>query len=400
MLAFGSKRVLIFLGEEERVSIECFVEVVEFLDNRYFFIVIVCMGSIHKTFTEIVSPRHLFQCWDEFKRGKRGKEDVQRFERYLEDNVFELHDELASQRYRHGPYHTFHIYDPKHRVISKASVRDRLVHHALWRALSAVFEPTFIFHSYASRLERGTHLAVVNVSHAMRSVSRNYTKQAYVLKCDIRKFFDSVDHQKLLALIERKISDSQLLWLLRDVVSSFSAKPSSTLSLSLSLSLNSDNFLDTGLPIGNLTSQIFANIYLNELDQFVKHTLHIHDYFRYADDFVIVHSDSNYLQDTLAAIRSFLPETLALELHPRKVEIRKFSQGIDFLGYVILPYYAVLRTKTRRRMFKKLFEADAQIRTGRLTEASFGQMVQSYLGLLKHCSGYNTSQVIRNSFHI
>lgn len=187
----------------------------------------------HKSYKEIISPANLFRCWDEFKREKRKKADVQQFERYLEDNIFSLHEDLATKRYRHGPYHRFHIHDPKHRVISKASVRDRLVHHVLWRALSEVFEPTFIYHSYASRLERGTHLAVTNVSEALRRVSRNYTRPAYVLKCDIRKFFDSVNHQKLLALIERKISDNDLLWLLRDVVSSFSSRPESTLSLSL-----------------------------------------------------------------------------------------------------------------------------------------------------------------------
>lgn len=153
-----------------------------------------------------------------------------------------------------------------------------------------------------------------------------------------------------------------------------------------------------GLPLGNLTSQIFANIYLNELDQFVKHKLHVRDYFRYADDFVIVHSDLNYLQDTLAAIRSFLLETLVLELHPRKVEIRKFSQGIDFLGYVILPHHTVLRVKTRRRMFKKLFESEAKVLSGALLKESFEQTVRSYLGLLKHCSGYKVACAVQNNF--
>jgi retron-type reverse transcriptase len=167
---------------------------------------------------------------------------VQHFERYLEDNIFTLHEELRAQRYRHGSYHIFHIHDPKHRVISKASVRDRLVHHAVWRGLSGIFEPTFIFHSYASRPERGTHLAVENLSRALRKVSRNYTQPCYVLKCDIRKFFDSVNHQKLLALIENKISDTSLLWLLREVLCSFTVRTKSPPPLSLSLSLSLSAF--------------------------------------------------------------------------------------------------------------------------------------------------------------
>ena len=160
-------------------------------------------------------------CWKEFRRGKTKKLDVLQFERNLEDNVFRLHGELANQTYRHGPYTTFHIWDPKHRIISKASVRDRLVHHAVSNELYKVFNPGFIYHSYSSRLERGTHLAVKNLSRSLRKVSRNYTRPAFVLKCDIKKFFANVSHQKLLQIIENKIQDSQFLWLVREIVGSF-----------------------------------------------------------------------------------------------------------------------------------------------------------------------------------
>ena len=146
---------------------------------------------------------------------------MQRFERYLEDNIFGLHHELEKQAYRHGSYSTFHIHDPKHRVISKATVRDRLVHHLVFNELYRIFDPSFIFHSYSSRVGKGTHLAVKNLSQSLRKVSKNYTCPTFALKCDIRKFFDSVSHQKLLQIIENKIKNSQFLWLTREIFDSF-----------------------------------------------------------------------------------------------------------------------------------------------------------------------------------
>ena len=153
-----------------------------------------------------------------------------------------------------------------------------------------------------------------------------------------------------------------------------------------------------GLPIGNLTSQIFANIYLNELDQFVKHKLKVRHYFRYADDFVILHGDAGYLESILISVRDFLKKQLNLEPHPNKITIRKFRQGIDFLGYVVLPHHVVMRTKTKRRMFRKLFENQKLLSAGLLDEVNFCQSVQSYLGLLQHCNGYGLSVVIKNNF--
>ncbi|MEK7653603.1 MAG: RNA-directed DNA polymerase [Patescibacteria group bacterium] len=147
-----------------------------------------------------------------------------------------------------------------------------------------------------------------------------------------------------------------------------------------------------------MTSQIFANIYLNELDQFAKHELKIKHYFRYTDDFIIVHNKSDYLQEELKEIEEFLENRLLLELHSNKVSIKKFRQGVDFLGYVILPHYKILRAKTRRRMFKKLFQKERLIGGDLLCENKFNQAVQSYLGILSHCNGYEVETVIRNRF--
>ena len=149
------------------------------------------------------------------------------------------------------------------------------------------------------------------------------------------------------------------------------------------------------MPIGNLTSQIFANIYLNELDKFIKHKLRLNNYFRYTDDFVVVHTSSGYLRKALYPIQYFLENELKLELHPQKISIRKLKQGIDFLGYVILPHHIVLRTKTKKRMFRKIKHNKQKLNAGVLNKESFNQSLQSYLGTLKHCSGCKIRQKIR-----
>ena len=148
------------------------------------------------------------------------------------------------------------------------------------------------------------------------------------------------------------------------------------------------------MPIGNVTSQIFANIYLHELDKFIKQELHIKNYFRYADDFIIIHEDREYLRRLLRPIKDFLKDNLGLALHPGKVSIRKYRQGIDFLGYVILPHHIVLRTKTKKRMFRKINSNKKKFISGIIDEEVFNQSYQSYLGLLKHCNGYKIKQKI------
>ena len=176
-------------------------------------------------YNKLVSIDNLFACWYEFKRGKIKKLDVLIFERNLEDNIFVLHETLQSQTYRHGSYATFHINDPKPRLISKATVRDRLVQHAVFAELYRLFDPIFIYHSYSSRLGKGTHLAVSNLAKALRQVSRNYIAPAFALKCDIKKFFHNLSHPKLLQLIQRRTKDKQCLWLIEEVIASFASTP-------------------------------------------------------------------------------------------------------------------------------------------------------------------------------
>ena len=307
-------------------------------------------------YEHIISLENLLEAWQEFVKGKRSRRDVQEFERNLMGNIVALHKELALKTYRHSPYEAFNISDPKPRNIHKATVRDRLLHHALYRMLYPFFDRTFTADSYSCRNEKGTLKAIERFSEFSRKISKNNTRTAWVLKCDIRKFFASVDQRVLLEVLAMHIADSEVCWLLEKVVESFSSGVSGR-----------------GLPLGNLTSQLLVNIYMNEFDQFVKHELKVKQYIRYADDFVFLSHDHAWLEELLPKIRGFLHERLCLELHPDKVSIKTLASGVDFLGWVHFPGHRVLRTATKRRGFRGVEKSEGKY-----------EILASYLGLLKH----------------
>lgn len=309
---------------------------------------------LRHTFDEIISVENLLAAWSEFARGKRSKSDVQLFKRNLMENILALHEELRSKTYRHGGYYHFRISDPKPRDIHKASVRDRLLHHAIHRILYPFFDRTFIADSFSCRIEKGTHKAMDRFRKMARKVSRNHRRTCWVLKLDVRKFFASIDHSVLKSHLARSIDDADALWLLGQIIDSFATKP------------------DVGLPLGNLTSQVLVNIYMNAFDQFVKHRLKAKYYIRYADDFVILSEDRSWLQSILPRISGFLREHLCLELHPNKIFLQSFTSGVDYLGWVHFPQHRVLRTKTKQRMMRRVFEHPST------------KTIQSYLGLLRH----------------
>lgn len=314
--------------------------------------------------------------WQEFRCGKRKKSDVQQFEFNLEDNLFQIHHELKNKIYQHSHYTSFYTQDPKLRRIHKATVRDRVLHHAVFRILYPIFDRGFIFDSYSCCLNKGTHRAVNRLEKFCRKLSKNNHKNIFVLKCDIKKFFDSINQGILLGLIKKKVKDENAIWLLKKIIKSFEKERGK------------------GLPLGNVTSQLFANIYLNKIDQFVKHKIKVKYYLRYCDDFIILGENSDYLVKLVPLINNFLKEKLKIALHPDKIVIRKYHQGIDFLGYVTLPYYRVLRTKTKRRIFKKIRKRYQGLRIGLISEKTFNQSLQSYLGILKHCKGYKIKKKI------
>ncbi len=332
-----------------------------------FFEGLIMKSQLKISYEEIVSLENLFTAWQEFLSGKKKKLDVQEFGARLTDNILQLHEELANFTYVHGPYQAFNISDPKPRNIHKATVRDRILHHAIYRKLYPFFDRIFIADSYSCRIGKGTHKAIRRFGKFCHKVSKNNTRTVWVLKCDIRKFFASIDHNILLGVLESYISDKNVLWLLRQIIVSFDFQAEGK-----------------GLPLGNLTSQLFCNVYMNEFDQFVKHKLKAKYYVRYADDFVFLSDNKDLLLSLMLQVREFLSERLKLFLHPNKVFIKTLASGVDFLGWVNFPYRRVLRNVTKRRMFKGIQKRPKN------------ETLQSYLGLMSHGNTYRLKQEVLN----
>lgn len=308
-----------------------------------------------------------------FRSGKTRKKDVVHFEYNLENNLFTLHDELRTLTYRHGNYERFIINDPKKREIHKATIIDRIVHTLVAKSLEKIYEPVFIKNSYSCRVNKGIHGALNDIVISTRKSSNNYSKNFWYLKCDIKQFFANIDHRTLIDVLKKKIKDEKLLWLLNQTIGSYNKNP------------------NKGLPLGNFTSQWLANIYLNELDYYVKHELRIKFYYRYADDFLIFNSNRKYLELYYNNIEKFLYNKLRLNFHKGKTVFSKFNRGIDFVGYRILPHYIIIRKKLRKRMIKKVNNSMMSFVKQEIGYCQHYERLNSYLGWLKHCSGYKLS---------
>lgn len=318
------------------------------------------------SFEEIISLENLCLAWREFIVGKKSKLDVQIFANDLMDNIVSLHEDLTSRTYQHGGYVSFFVNDPKRRHIHKASVKDRLLHHAVHRIVYPFFSKTFIADSFSGQDNKGVHKAISRFKSMVGKVSKNHTTGCWILKCDIKKFFASIDHEILLNILNEYILDKDIIWLLKNIVESF----------------------QNGLPLGNLTSQLFANVYMNVFDQLVKHKLKIKHYIRYADDFVFLSRDKLWLENIIPQTRKFLSEKLKLTLHPDKMFLRTIFSGMDFLGWVNFPKHRILRAATKFRMFF------------RVKERATHETLQSYLGLLKHGNTAKTRQELLGRYWV
>lgn len=239
----------------------------------------------------------------------------------------------------------------------------------MYRKLAPGFDRFFINDSYACRKGKGVHKAIGRFARFGNKVSNNHVRTVWVLQCDIRKFFDSIDHQILLDILQKNIGDKATIGLLRSIISSF----------------HCNGTTGSGLPLGNLTSQLLVNVYMNIFDQHVKRTLKVQYYIRYADDFVFLHNNRDYLEDLLLKVEDFLLNKLKLNLHPNKIHIKTLYSGIDFLGWVHFPKHRILRTSTKRRMMRRLYENPNE------------DSLQSYLGLLSHGDTYKLrGKMLRN----
>lgn len=284
------------------------------------------------------------------------------------DNIISLREDLESMTYKHSPYESFFIHDPKLRHIHKAAVRDRLLHHAIHQILYPFFERTFIADTFSCRLGKGTQRAMDRFHSFYLKESRNHTRTCWVLKGDIKKCFASIDQVILINILKQYIPDTEIMWLLEEVIRSFSDTP------------------DVGLPLGNLTSQLFINVYMNEFDQFVKHKLKRRYYLRYADDWAILSEDRELLISLIPPIGAFLKERLRLTLHPKKIILKTYASGVDFLGWVHFSKHRVLRTKTRHRMMR------------RVKYCPVNETLQSYLGLLSHGDAHEAGEELLQNY--
>ena len=347
------------------------------------------MKTYNNLYKEIISFENLILAWHKARKGKTGKKYVLEFEQEIFCNLMALHYELKYQTYTPRPLKTFILRDPKTRKINKSDFRDRIVHHAIVSILEPIFDKTFIYDSCANRVGKGNLFALKRFKQFVRKVSRNgkingwfnnNQIKGYCFKADIKHYFEEVNHSILMKIIERKIRDVKLAELINKINANFGMQGERV------TSWTEDR---KGMPLGNLTSQFFANVYLNELDYFVKHKLKVKYYIRYVDDFIILHSSKRQLQEWKEQIDEFLKEKLKIKLHTQKSRIISLSNGIDFIGFRSFYYYRLVRERNIRKMKKKVGKM-------RNCEISYWKLMESYQGWQAYAKWANSFTLRKN----
>jgi retron-type reverse transcriptase len=290
------------------------------------------MKRYNNLFSQVIDFKNIHSAYLKTRKRKRCAKKALIFTFNLERNLVGIRKELVLQSYKHGKYSEFLVCDSKKRRIKAPCFKDRVIHHSLCNIIEPIFDKSFIFDSYACRNRKGTHKGVKRLKSFLKN-----ERDCYCLKCDISKYFDSINQYVLMCLIKRKIKDRNIIWLVKEIIKS-----------------SYKNRRGKGIPIGNLTSQLFANIYLNELDQFVKHDLKAKRFIRYMDDFLILGYQKKDLKYLKERIRIFLQNVLDLQFNPKKAEIFPSLKGVDFLGYVLFRRHILLRKSTVKRLLKKI----------------------------------------------
>ncbi len=343
-------------------------------------------------YPQIYDFENLYRAYRNARRGGKRKHDaVAAFEVYLEENLWTLHAELHDKVYRPGPYRNFvvgpwrrgHLWAPKRRLISAAPFRDRVVHHALCNVIQPIFEARFIYDSYACRVGKGTHAAVDRCQDFAR-------RRRYVLQCDVRQFFPSVDHRILRGMLARHIADPDALWLIDRILESSAGARALAREYDMVWFPGDDLLAATrprGLPIGNLTSQFWANVYLNRLDYFVKQTLRCRCYVRYCDDFLLFHDDKAVLHAWRQAIIDHLAG-LRLKLHEERAAVYPTRTGIPFLGFRVFPYYRRVLHNKVHAFARRLRRLRAGYEAGELSAEAVRLSVQGWVAHAAHAQSY------------
>ncbi len=334
-------------------------------------------------YDKICEYENLKEAFQRARKGKTLKTYVIDFERDLEVNLRILRNELLLHCYRPKPLETFILRDPKTRKISKSAFRDRIVHHAICNIIEPMFEKQFIYDSYANRTGKGTLKAIKRLHYFKRIVSRNNSKTCYVLKADVSRYFETVDHNVLLSILAKRIYDKEVLWL-----------------ISIILKNHHTTAKGKGMPLGNLTSQFFANVYLNELDQFVKHTLKAKHYIRYVDDFVILHENKKVLEVHKDKLNDFLNINLLLYLHPSKSKIVRLSNGINFLGFRVFFHHTLLRKKNKWKFERKLRRLQKMYAKGKIEREKVIESLEGWIAHVSHANTYKYRRKVVRTFNI
>lgn len=319
------------------------------------------------------------------RKGKRYRGDVLRFSAELEKNLLSLQEELRSGTYKTGEYRRIWVSVPKRRLVMALPYRDRIVQWCIYLLLNPYFDKRFIEDSYACRVGKGSHKAVERLQYWLRQINRRPETGWYYLKLDISKYFYRIDHKVLLEILQRHIEDRQLMELLRGII----CNPKEPFGLPAGKKpdeVKKDEWLyDVGIPIGNLSSQLCANIVLNELDQYAKHKMHIHYYIRYMDDVLVLGPDKSTLKRWKAEIETFLHDRLKLELN-RKTTIRPISMGMEFVGYRVWATHIEMRKSTTRRIKREVRAISRKTANGEMGREDFARRKASIEGLLKHAN--------------
>ncbi len=342
---------------------------------------------------DITSFHNILHAYHKCRRKKRLKPSSSAFEFYMEKEIIELEQKLKDKSYAPKKFSVFVVTEPKIREIFAAGFSDRVVHHFLVDYLLPIFEPKFIFDSFACRAGKGTHFAIERLSHFLRQITVNSNKKAYYLQADVKSFFPSINHDILFTIIKKQINNPYILWLTKIIIyHDCTQQPIKKGQLSLFNKVPAHKSLfyvpkGQGLPIGNLTSQFFANIYLNELDQYVKHQLKCKYYIRYVDDFVILHEDKDKLYQIKNEIEKFLHDKLALDLHPHKWKVQNVNNGIDALGYITKPTYKLVRKRVVKTLKRKLVKFQ-KVKQEELDLDYVVTCINSYYAHFRHANSY------------
>ena len=345
------------------------------------------MKTFRNLYPQIISSENLLRAWRNARRGKRYQPTVAAFEQHLDEELTTLQRELQDETYQPGGYRSFTIHEPKRRKISAAPFRDRLVHHALCQVIQPIYERKFIFDSYANRKGKGTHSALNRCTQWMR-------RYRYVMHCDVQEFFPAIDHTVLKGILNRTIVCESTRRLYHHIIDSGAGIL--TDQYTMRYFPGDDLFaaqLERGLPIGNLTSQFWANVYLNELDQFVKHRLRATGYLRYVDDVLLFANDKVTLHDWRDAIITFL-QSLRLTLHEQRAQPRLVEQGITFLGFVVFPTHRRLKRSSGMAYRRRLRTLYAGYQAGEIDREALNASVQAWIGHVRHGDTWGLRRVM------